>query len=64
MDEQSLEKGQRVQYKDGDGIVRVGVVDSHRKGWVMVNVDEPYETGQGWKASRVMMKTTTVTPIA
>lgn len=63
MEEQLLEKGQRVSYQDGDGTTRVGVVDSHRKGWVMIHVDEPYETGQGWKASRVMVKTTTVNPI-
>jgi hypothetical protein len=53
-------KGQRVVSTNPDGVVYRGVVEVQRRGWVMIDLDEPCETPQGWQAARVMLKASTV----
>lgn len=57
-------QGQRVSYTDPEGVAHQGVVDMHRRGWVMIDLDEPCETPQGWRASRVMLKASRVVPVS
>jgi hypothetical protein len=52
------ESGQRVVFKDRKGNEFAGVVDVQKRGWVMVDLDGAFETGQGWAASKMMIKAT------
>lgn len=61
METMTFTKGQRVSYTDPKGNTLSGVVDTQRKGWVMVDLDNPVDTRQGWKASKMMLKVTEVT---
>lgn len=54
-------KGQRVRYTDKAGASHVGVVDSQRRGWVMVELEQPIDTKQGWKATKMMLKSSSLT---
>jgi hypothetical protein len=56
MDDMTFRKGERITYTDKAGVVYNGVVDSHRRGWVMIHLDEPRDTSQGWKGSKLMLK--------
>ncbi|MFM8798736.1 MAG: hypothetical protein ACKODT_07250 [Fluviibacter sp.] len=38
------------------GVTYRGVVDVQRRGWVMIDLDEPVDTRQGWHASKMMFK--------
>lgn len=49
-------KGTKVSFTDSDGVTRSGAVDMHRRGWVVVDLDEPCDTNQGWKASKLMVR--------
>jgi len=56
MDDMEFTKGERVTYTDPDGVVHDGIVDSYRRGWVMVELDHPRETEQGWSTSKMMVR--------
>jgi len=56
MDYMTFTKGQRITYTDPDGVVYNGMVDTQRRGWVLIDLDEPRETPQGWHASKMMLK--------
>jgi hypothetical protein len=60
MDNMVFEQGQRVVYTDNNGTTHRGVVEVQRRGWVMIGLDEPCDTTQGWKASRMMLKSSAV----
>lgn len=64
MDDMTYTKGQRVSYTDRKGTVYSGVVDVQRRGWVMIDLDEPCDTLQGWHASKMMLKASEVTEIS
>lgn len=56
-DDVKFNKGARVTWTDPeDGAVYTGLVDNQRRGWVMIDLDEPRTTGMGWKASKMMLK--------
>lgn len=58
-------KGARVTWTDPtDGGEYTGLVDSQRRGWVMVDLDEPRDTPMGWKASKMMLKVSDIRDIA
>jgi hypothetical protein len=63
MDEVTLVKGQRITYTGKDGVTIGGVVDVQRRGWVMVDLDAPVDTGQGWRGQKMMLKTSGVTVV-
>lgn len=50
------ESGQRVKATDGKGNTLLGTVDAQKGKWVMVDLDEPFETDQGWEATKLMVK--------
>lgn len=56
MEDAIFSKGQRVRYTDGSGNTHTGVVDSQRRGWVMIDMDSPIDTRQGWRATKLMLK--------
>jgi hypothetical protein len=56
MDDVVWEKGTRVSFEEKDGTVHTGEVKIQRSGWVTVELDEPCDTAQGWKASKMMVK--------
>ena len=56
MDDMNFSKGERVTYTDPNGVVHDGIVESYRRGWVMVELDSPHETEQGWSASKMMVR--------
>jgi len=56
MDDMSFTKGERVTWADPSGRVHDGIVESYRRGWVMVDLDTPHETEQGWSASKMMVR--------
>lgn len=64
MDDMSFAKGQRVTYTDPKGVTYNGIVDVQRKGWIMIDLDEPAETYQGWMASKMMLKASEVTLVS
>jgi hypothetical protein len=49
-------KGEKVTYTDDQGGIHEGTVESYRRGWVMVELDTPHETEQGWSASKMMVR--------
>lgn len=53
-------KGQRVTFTDPKGVVYNGLVDTQRRGWVMIDLDEPQETPQGWHGSKMMLKASAI----
>ena len=56
MDDMNFSKGERVTYTDPNGVVHDGIVESYRRGWVMVELDSPHETEHGWSASKMMVR--------
>ena len=56
MDDMEYETGERVTWSDPSGTVHDGIVESHRRGWVMIDLDMPHETEQGWSASKMMVR--------
>ena len=56
MDGMEYEKGERVTWSDPDGFPHDGVVESYRRGWVMIDLDMPHQTEQGWSASKMMVR--------
>jgi len=56
MEDMVWAKGQRVTFTDKQGTTYNGVVDTQRRGWVMVDLDEPANTTQGWQAHKMMLK--------
>jgi hypothetical protein len=56
MDDMEYTKGERVTWADPSGAVHDGIVESYRRGWVMVELDAPHETEQGWSASKMMVR--------
>jgi len=56
MDDMEFTKGERVTWSGQDGTVHDGIVESYRRGWVMVALDRPHETEQGWSASKMMVR--------
>ena len=56
MEDTIFSKGQRVRYTDSAGGTHTGVVDSQRRGWVMIDADNPVDTRQGWRATKLMLK--------
>jgi len=53
-------KGQRVTFTDPKGVVCNGLVDAHRGGWVLIELDEPRETPQGWHGSKMMLRASAI----
>lgn len=62
MDEVVFTKGQKVSYTEKD-VTYSGVVESHRSGWVMVELDDGVDTGH-WRAKRTMVRDSKVKPAA
>jgi hypothetical protein len=56
MDDMEFTKGERVTWSDPSGVVHDGIVESYRHGWVMVDLDQPHETEQGWSTSKMMVR--------
>lgn len=56
-------KGQRVSFDGEDGGVYEGHVEQYRRGWVMIDLDGEVDTGYGWSASKMMIKSSDVTPL-
>jgi hypothetical protein len=56
MDDVVWEKDIRVSFEEKDGTVYTGTVEIQRRGWVTIELDEPCDTAQGWKASKMMVK--------
>jgi hypothetical protein len=53
-------KGTKVTFTDKEGVDCSGVVDFHRRGWVLIDLDVGKETPQGWVASKMMLKASDV----
>jgi hypothetical protein len=56
MDDMEFTKGERVTWADPSGVIHDGIVEGYRRGWVMVDLDKPHETEQGWSASKMMVR--------
>ena len=56
MDDMEYTKGERVTWSGPDGSAHDGIVESHRRGWVMVALDMPHQTEHGWSASKMMVR--------
>ena len=61
-DMRSFCSGQRVSFVDPKGRKFTGIVDTQRRGWVMVDLDEPHDTGVGWRASKMMFRSGELVP--
>lgn len=48
-----------MQWTDEKGYLYIGSVEHCKRGWVLINLDSEKDTGQGWKARRLMIKTST-----
>ena len=57
-----LDKGQRISYTEGH-VTFTGVVESHRRGWVMVELDDVVDTGH-WAAKHTMVRDSKVKKLA
>lgn len=63
MDDMTWEVGERVTWTK-DGTTYNGVVEVQRHGWVLIGLDEPRETDQGWKAHRIMLRCSDIQQLA
>lgn len=56
-------EGQRVTYTDKDSRVFKGSIESFKKDWVMIALDEPVATAFQGTAHRMMVRSSNLSPL-